>query len=79
VTRPPRVPGTPGGRSYRLEVATGGRPLEAYLRAVGSLPLRRGELWVTDMQHDDGCPGWERESIPLCTCEVVWLTVRRVA
>ena len=79
MSRRHRVPGTPGDRVFRVEVATAGRPVQAYLAAVEAIGLRRGELWLTDMHHDDGCPGLEAESIPLCTCEIVEITARRVA
>lgn len=79
MSRRRRIPGTAGAKVHRLEVATGGRPVDAYLRAVAALPLRRGEAWLTDVHHDDGCPATPDGPMAACTCEIVEIRARRAA
>jgi hypothetical protein len=78
--RRPRVPGTPSpGRSFRVEVATGGDPVGALARATRALPIRRGEVWTLSIAHDVGCPTLDAGALAMCTCEVVDVRGRRAA
>ncbi len=63
----------------RLEVATGGRPVEALLAALASCVLPRGEVWTIAVHHDDGCPATPAGPMARCTCEIVELVPRRAA
>ena len=67
MSRRGRVPGTPGGRTFRLEVATGGRPVAALIRPAAAIPSRRG------------CPATPFGPMEACTCEIVELLARRAA
>ena len=73
-----RLPGTTKA-VYSLEVATGGRPVTALLRALERMPVRRGQVWTTEVHHDDGCPALGTGPMHVCTCEVVEIAARRVA
>ncbi len=73
-----RVLGTTSA-SYRLEVATGGKPVTALLRALERMPVGRGQVWATDVHHDDECPALGTGPMHVCTCEVVDIAARRVA
>ena len=72
-----RSPRSGGGRVVRLEVATGGRPVDALARALQVVSVR-GELWRVSVAHDDGCPALAG-GLPACTCELVELIARRAA
>lgn len=75
----PRVPGT-SKAALRLEVATGGNPDAALLRAVGLLPRARGGVWDIAISHDDGCPTLAPgQSLAVCSCEILELGARRLA
>jgi len=73
-----RLPGTTKA-VYRLEVATGGRPVTALLRAFERMPVRRGQVWTTEVHHDDDCPAIATGPMAVCRCEIVELVARRVA
>ena len=79
MSRRPRVPGTEQPAVFRLAVATGGRPVDAFLQAVDSLPTDRGQVWTTAVHHDQGCPALDTGPIAICTCEIVEIAARRVA
>jgi hypothetical protein len=75
--RLPRVPGTRAD-NFRLEVATGGDPAGAFVRAAeASLRLRTKGVWLVDVRHDDGCPAIGAGPMRACTCEIVELRGRR--
>jgi hypothetical protein len=74
VKRRPRVPGT---WQWRLEVATGGDPIAALVRASRQMPRRPG-VWHVDVRHDAGCPA-SLDGMSACTCEVVEVEARRAA
>jgi hypothetical protein len=76
--RRPRIPGTAGGRGFRVEVATGGDPVGALVRGMRALPVGRGELWDVAIRHDDGCPTLDGGTMLACTCEIVELRGVRV-
>lgn len=65
--------------SYRLEIATGGKPVTALLRALERMPVRRGQVWTTEVHHDDDCPAIATGPMAVCRCEIVELVARRVA
>ncbi len=73
-----RVPGTTDP-VFRLEVATGGNPVSAFVRAMQTMPFVRGQVWTTDVHHDDGCPALGTGPMHVCTCEVVEIAARRVS
>jgi hypothetical protein len=79
VSRRPRIPGMSRPRDIRLEVATGGNPTRAFLRAAMLIPWRPGEVWLTDVHHDDGCPATPDGPMAACSCEIVELRARRAA
>lgn len=73
-----RLPGTTKA-VYRVEVATGGKPVTALVRAMQQMPFARGQVWTTEVHHDDGCPALGTGPMHVCTCEVVEIAARRVA
>jgi hypothetical protein len=64
---------------WRREVATAGRPVETVTAAMLTVPARPGEVWSTEIAHDDGCLALKGHGLRSCSCEVVWLEARRVA
>jgi hypothetical protein len=66
------------GAVWRREVACGGDPQRALVRALGSSPVRRGEIWSFVIHHDDGCPAFEH-GMNACSCEIVGLEARQAA
>lgn len=79
MSRRPRVPGTPGRRAVRIEVATGGNPVDALIRASAALPFRPAGVWSIAVHHDTGCPATPFGPMAACTCEIVELVARRAA
>jgi len=71
------VPAVKVGETLRVEVATGGAPAAAIVAACP--PLDMGWLIDAGVQHDDDCPCLDGAALPDCTCEVLWLTLRRLA
>jgi hypothetical protein len=65
--------------AWRRSVATGGRPERAVCAALLEVPFNRGEVWTTDIQHDDGCLTLRGHGLRACSCEIVELKARRVA
>ena len=65
------------GAVHVRDIATGGDPLHAYLRAM--LPLTGGpQALHTRIHHDDGCPCLRGLPMPACTCEIVRLVTKRL-
>jgi hypothetical protein len=75
----------PGGRmsfagrpsARRLEIATGGKPLEVYVAAIRRTIPRGPAVWSLAISHDDGCPTLTGHGMEACTCEVVWIEPRK--
>jgi hypothetical protein len=70
------------GQLWYVDVACGGDPARAVLRAVSEILERqsnRGEVWRLGSGHDDGCPAMEGEGMESCSCEIVQLEARRAA
>ena len=61
----------------RLEVATGGNPVEALARAIA--PLKSNGVYRASVAHDPGCPCLSSAGAPMpyCTCEIVEITIDR--
>jgi hypothetical protein len=67
------------GTVKRLEIATGGRPEAALAAAIEPLAAPPAVLNV-QVAHDRGCPcAGDRRPMHACTCEIVELTLERVA
>jgi hypothetical protein len=71
--------GDDGSRVWRREIACGGDPQRALVRALATSPVRRGEVWSFGITHDTGCPALDGAGMPSCTCELVGLEARRAA
>jgi hypothetical protein len=79
VSRQPRIPGTTT-KAWRCDVATGGDPTGALVRAIEEFrAIRRGHIWRLDISHDDGCAALAGRGMGACSCEVVRLEGRRAA
>jgi len=65
--------------TLRREVACGGNPQLALVRALETLPIGRGQVSSLGVSHDDGCPSLTAGGMPACTCEVVHLEARQAA
>jgi hypothetical protein len=71
--------GRPSERRRRIEIATGGRPVEAYVAAMLNTIPRGPRIWSVEVSHDDGCPTLNSHGMDACTCEVIWIEPRKVA
>lgn len=78
MSRRPRIPGT-AAAVWRREVACGGDPALAIVRALSDLPVGVEEFWRIGVGHDDGCPAVDTGPMTACTCEVLRLEARRMA
>jgi hypothetical protein len=62
----------------RIEVATGGDPVRAFMEAIDRRRVRAG-VYRMSVAHDDGCPCvTHREPLTGCTCEILWITRERL-
>lgn len=60
-------------KPVRLEVATGGRPVESLMAALEGV-VTVGTINHVSVAHDDDCPCLTgRYALPWCTCKVVEL------
>lgn len=75
---PRRILGTPSPRR-RVDVATGGDPVRALIAALAELAEPTGAVGVCHVGHDLGCPCLAGRPIGYCSCEIVSLTVERLA
>ncbi len=67
------------GEKKMIEVATGGDPVAAL--SAGVVPYSTpGHVMSVGVGHDEGCPCTAAEKpMTQCTCEIVEVTISRVA
>lgn len=54
-----------------MEIATGGRPVEAFVAVAKRMGIKPGDVWLLNVGHDDGCPCMTGSPMLACTCEIV--------
>lgn len=53
---------------------------DAIVETAASFGIREGNVYLLNVQHDDGCPCTQDEYTPMtkCTCAEVWVIVKEV-
>jgi hypothetical protein len=63
----------------RTEIATGGDPAGALVKAIAETTPTDGGVYRVGVQHDEGCPCVTRQQpISSCTCEIISLKRKRL-